>query len=319
MPVLAGLLSCGQVYAMDFASQTLVSEKRYEQLDNYGRFDQVENLLDGKSTNISLRQKFDGNLRGSIKDDPYKYDFKKQPMGSSNGGVFNSVAIAFSGIASQSRWLTVLSSLNKANLFACGNSVQCEINKNEISNVLNNAGNLGFSQKLAYINRQINNLISYESDRSIYGKEDYWALPQESLQTSRGDCEDYVILKFALLKKLGVPARSMSMVVLKDTARNLYHAVLAVSTNKGRFILDNVHNNVLLDKQLAHYLPLYSFSENRSWIHGRRILDKQYLAKSKPNYEFSNIRPGESASAIQLVLQGVSMADLADLRPTISN
>jgi len=239
--------------------------------------------------------------------------------GSSSSGVFNSVAIPFSGIASQSRWLAVLSSLNKENSFTCGSSVECEINKKRISVILNEAKFLGFSKKLVHINQQINSLISYESDRSIYGKEDYWALPQESLQKSRGDCEDYVILKFALLKKLGVPVRSMSMVVLKDTVRNLYHAVLAVSTNKGRFILDNVHNNVLLDKQLAHYLPLYSFSENRSWIHGRRIVDKQYLTEGKPNYKYSNIQPGESASAIQLMLKGVSVNDLAELRPTISN
>ena len=81
-------------------------------------------------------------------------------------------------------------------------------------------------------------------------------------------------MKMALLRSIGVPARSMSMVILKDRERDLYHAVLSVSTNKGHFILDNMSDSVVLDTQLAHYQPLFSFSENRSWIHGVRAAGK---------------------------------------------
>ena len=54
-----------------------------------------------------------------------------------------------------------------------------------------------------------------------------------------GDCEDFAIAKYFALRDLGFPASQMRIVVLKDTLRNLDHAVTAVYLDGDAWILDN--------------------------------------------------------------------------------
>ncbi len=50
-----------------------------------------------------------------------------------------------------------------------------------------------------------------------------------SAEKSRGiSHEDYTIIKYFTLKEMGVDPASMRIVVLRDTIRNLAHAVLVV-------------------------------------------------------------------------------------------
>jgi len=62
--------------------------------------------------------------------------------------------------------------------------------------------------KLNYVNTEINK-IKYTSDRKLYKKDDYWATPYEFIGKNRGDCEDYVIAKYYILKELGVDPHRM--------------------------------------------------------------------------------------------------------------
>ena len=57
----------------------------------------------------------------------------------------------------------------------------------------------------------------------VYGKLDYWAKPSEILERRAGDCEDFAILKMAALLRAGIPAQSMSLVVLQDRKRGFFH------------------------------------------------------------------------------------------------
>jgi len=45
--------------------------------------------------------------------------------------------------------------------------------------------------------------IKYEDDWIVWRMEDYWQTPTETLRLKTGDCEDYAILAYASLKKLG--------------------------------------------------------------------------------------------------------------------
>ena len=65
------------------------------------------------------------------------------------------------------------------------------------------------------------------TDMDVWGVMDYWETPVEFFQKS-GDCEDFAIAKYFALRDLGFPASQMRIVVLKDTLRNLDHAVTAV-------------------------------------------------------------------------------------------
>lgn len=122
-------------------------------------------------------------------------------------------------------------------------------------------------EQLKWVN-QFFNRWPYRLDLDTYGKKDYWATPKEFMLLS-GDCEDYSISKYFALRSLGYSASSLRIVVLKDKIRNLGHAVLAVTTESGTVILDNLTNIVLSDKRYGHYQPQYSLNENYRWAHIR--------------------------------------------------
>ena len=112
----------------------------------------------------------------------------------------------------------------------------------------------------------------YREDSDNWGVADYWAIPAEFLEKS-GDCEDYAIIKYFTLKELGFPADQMRIVVLRDTIRNLAHAVLVVYLDGDIYVLDNLSTAVLTHKRFKHYLPQYSVNEMGRWAHmkGRNV------------------------------------------------
>lgn len=106
----------------------------------------------------------------------------------------------------------------------------------------------------------------YREDIVNWGQEDYWEAPYEFLKKS-GDCEDYAIIKYFTLKELGFDPDKMRIVVLRDTIRNLAHAVLAVYIDGDAFILDNLSDVVLSHRRLGNYMPQYSVNEKGRWAH----------------------------------------------------
>ena len=66
-------------------------------------------------------------------------------------------------------------------------------------------------KKLNSVNSWIN-LIPYESDKKLYGVNDYWATLYEFVGKNAGDCEDYVIAKYYILKALGIDPHRMKFV-----------------------------------------------------------------------------------------------------------
>lgn len=106
----------------------------------------------------------------------------------------------------------------------------------------------------------------YRLDIDVYGVSDYWATPDEFLKLS-GDCEDYSITKYYALRKLGFPVDTMRIVLLKDSIRNISHAVLTVRLDGESYVLDNLTDMVLSHLQYEHYIPQYSVNEFYRWAH----------------------------------------------------
>jgi predicted transglutaminase-like cysteine proteinase len=59
----------------------------------------------------------------------------------------------------------------------------------------------------------------------------------------------------------------MRIVLLKDTIRNIAHAVLAVKLGDDTYILDNMSDLVLSHLKYMHYVPQYSVNEFYRWAH----------------------------------------------------
>ena len=106
----------------------------------------------------------------------------------------------------------------------------------------------------------------YKIDMDVYKIEDYWATPAEFMKRS-GDCEDYAITKFYALLKLGVDPDILRVVALRDTIRNLGHAVLVVYSEGDAYVLDNLTDMVMTHTRYKQYAPQYSVNRIYRWAH----------------------------------------------------
>jgi len=117
-------------------------------------------------------------------------------------------------------------------------------------------------------NRELNR-IPYVLDQENWGVSDYWATVDEFLEHD-GDCEDYAIAKYMALKAVGFPPGDMRIVVLQDLNLGIPHAILAVRHGEQWLILDNQIKEVMPDKAIVHYRPIYSINEQSWWLHQER-------------------------------------------------
>lgn len=119
--------------------------------------------------------------------------------------------------------------------------------------------------QLRELNLRINEAY-YVIDPVNWGVPDYWATPDE-FQRRDGDCEDYAIAKYLALRSLGFSPDDMRIVVLQDENLGVAHAILAVRLQDQTYILDNQVNQVLADRVIRHYRPIYSINEQAWWLH----------------------------------------------------
>ncbi len=119
--------------------------------------------------------------------------------------------------------------------------------------------------RLEAVNRFVN-AVPYASDREVHGMRDFWAGPWDFL-AGAGDCEDYAIAKYATLARLGVPVPDMRILVVEDVRRGLPHAVLAVRTESGVWLLDNQSEELIDAARDDRYDPYYAVNEEERWLY----------------------------------------------------
>jgi predicted transglutaminase-like cysteine proteinase len=107
------------------------------------------------------------------------------------------------------------------------------------------------------------NRIPFLSDIAHWGAEDYWATPAELSASNGGDCEDYSLAKYFLLRELGVPVERLRITYVKAVKINQAHMVLAYYATPGAepLILDNLDNEVQLASRRPDLVPVYSFND----------------------------------------------------------
>jgi predicted transglutaminase-like cysteine proteinase len=98
----------------------------------------------------------------------------------------------------------------------------------------------------------VNRGIERAEDIVQYKKEDYWALPGETLASKHGDCEDYALLKYKLLANSGVPLNDMEILITDPpTPGGPAHAILHVREATGQKDARGqaIYKHYLLDNQ----------------------------------------------------------------------
>ena len=124
--------------------------------------------------------------------------------------------------------------------------------------------------RLGEINRAVNLSIKPLSDWKQYGMEDFWSAPLAMLSTGAGDCEDYAILKYLVLRAAGIERDDLRLVVVHDLRRKvgscrtrcpLRRAVAAPGQSNANN--DRCHGSA----------PVSSFRPGRSWCAGVCLRD----------------------------------------------
>lgn len=115
--------------------------------------------------------------------------------------------------------------------------------------------------ELDEVNRAVNHVIQPATDQEIYGVSEHWTLP-----LSKGDCEDYALLKRHVLMGRGWPASALLLTVVRDE-KGEGHAVLTVRTSQGDYILDNKVEAVRpWNRTPYEFVMRQSYLNPRAWV-----------------------------------------------------
>ncbi|MEC9291279.1 MAG: transglutaminase-like cysteine peptidase [Pseudomonadota bacterium] len=184
-------------------------------------------------------------------------------------GLFGTIEFRAKSLAALPKWTTVLKKLEEeeADFSQCfEDSLTCT--SGEMRTWRGRIRSLQGEDTLTML-QEVNKFANqwpYIEDITNYGISDYWATPEEFMPNS-GDCEDYAIFKYVTLKRLGVNPDDMRLAVVKDTVRNIAHAVLVVKYADTFYVMDSLFDVVLPDSQVMQYLPYYSVNETTRWAH----------------------------------------------------
>ncbi|HVX98863.1 MAG TPA: transglutaminase-like cysteine peptidase [Pseudorhodoplanes sp.] len=139
----------------------------------------------------------------------------------------------------------------------CSEERSCSDAQNAFLSLVNVAREKSGRVQFAVINRAVNLAIAATSDLSQFGKEDVWSSPIETLVTRKGDCEDYAILKIAVLRAAGVSPDDLRLAVVRDPVSNEGHAVAAARLD-GRWLLLDNRRFALVDAAYSAYRPFFA-------------------------------------------------------------
>lgn len=128
--------------------------------------------------------------------------------------------------------------------------------------------------KIETANRLINTTIRYMSDLAQHAAVDVWSAPLASLDTGRGDCEDYAIAKYVVLREAGVPEHDLRILLVRDRKVREDHAVLTVKNGDKWSVLDNRTSALAIDSELSHLTPLFALDNS-----GVNLFASPYLTR----------------------------------------
>jgi predicted transglutaminase-like cysteine proteinase len=123
-------------------------------------------------------------------------------------------------------------------------------------------------------NRLINGAIRYQSDLAQHGVIDLWSAPLASLAAGRGDCEDFAIAKYVLLREAGIAEQDLRILLVRDRSVREDHAVLAVREDNAWLVLDNRRSVAANDSEFGYFTPLYVLDAG-----GVSLFAKPYLSQ----------------------------------------
>ncbi|MFZ5734792.1 MAG: transglutaminase-like cysteine peptidase [Pseudomonadota bacterium] len=175
------------------------------------------------------------------------------------------------------KWRASETEANKelAALAACKSEpARCDQTMVRFQNMIGEVRGRTGRARIETANRLVNGAIRYTSDLIQHGVLDQWTSPLATLTAGRGDCEDYAIAKYVLLREAGVAQGDLRILLGRDKAAREDHAVLAVRDGASWIILDNRTMNTVEDTAARHFVPLYALDRT-----GVNLFASPYLSQ----------------------------------------
>lgn len=131
-------------------------------------------------------------------------------------------------------------------------------------------------EQLRRVNDFVNSRVHFESDASVWGQDDYWATPLETLSRGRGDCEDFAIAKYVSLLALGMPVSKLRLIYVKARVDNGGQASFQAHMVLGYYedvagepqLLDNLVPDIQNASARTDLVPIFSFNGEGLWAGG---------------------------------------------------
>ncbi|WMC11221.1 transglutaminase-like cysteine peptidase [Oceanimonas pelagia] len=142
--------------------------------------------------------------------------------------------------------------------------------------MLTDAGSLPERDKLELVNRFFHRQLSYQLDQALWGQEDYWATPLETLGLGRGDCEDYAIAQYLSLRMAGISDERLRLIYVRAriggsrSSITQAHMVLGyyATPSSDPLLLDSLIPDILPGAQRPDLTPVFSFNSQGLWTPG---------------------------------------------------
>jgi len=130
--------------------------------------------------------------------------------------------------------------------------------------------------KLKQVNDFFNRRTRFGEDSDIWGSQDYWATPLETLGRAQGDCEDFAIAKYVTLKLLGIPTEKLRLTYVKariggpQSSVVQAHMVLSYYPAPGDepLVLDNLISDIRPASRRADLITIFGFNAEGLWVGG---------------------------------------------------
>jgi predicted transglutaminase-like cysteine proteinase len=121
-------------------------------------------------------------------------------------------------------------------------------------------GHEGLAQ-IGHLNRAANLAIRALDAAHADGE---WRSPLAILARGSGDCKHYAVLKYAMLRELGVSSHALKIIIVEVRSTHQLHAILAVRAERGRWLLLDNRTLMLVESSTAldFYNPLYELDQN---------------------------------------------------------
>jgi predicted transglutaminase-like cysteine proteinase len=192
--------------------------------------------------------------------------------------------LVIGGLAAKWRAVEADIDLERLVLARCRAQEPCPVVARDLLDIVaEGAGRSGLA-RVGLINRAVDLTIVPTSDEAQWGVADHWSPPFETLQTHRGDCEDYAIVKYVALLQAGLSHDDVKIVILRNLRPNEDHAAVAARVEGQWRILDNRRLALVRDIQMVGFLPEFVLDEDgaRRFVSPNRAGQRPSADRSGP-------------------------------------